>query len=330
MIRAAIVTLAVLMLGATAMRADVAMAWSGGGTILVAHDSKIEGFNRGGEKMLWSAKGLDSPSAIVMSADGTSAAILDGFADRVAVVSVADGNVALYETPTTPVAATFFGHDLWLSLRDGSRVLRITPKGEKTEIPVALDPSHITASEHVVYVYSRAAGLLQEIDPSTAQIARKLTIGSAGSDFEVRSTKPGDQAGATAFLCRPADGMIVAIDLVPLTSRDMQSGFSAPVDLAFVPFGAQLSLDPGNQALLISKDPGPGRAVSQPTPVDRVFITGAGLFAFDTNSGTLYRVDGKTATKIASGLTATSFVPTSDALFTWDAKAGKPRRATIR
>jgi hypothetical protein len=337
MIRSAMVSLAILVC-CTAARADVAMAWSGGiGIILVAHDGKIEGFDRTGAKLLWSAQGLDSPSAIVMSADGTSAAVLDGFADRIAVVSVADGKAELYETPTTPIAATFFGRDLWIALRDRSRVLRITPKGEKTEVDVALDPSHIAASDQFVYAYSRASGMLQEIDPAAAQVTRKLTIGTAGSDFEVRPVKPGDRAGAMAYLCRPANGMIVAIDLVPLKGRDIKAGFAAPVDLAFVPFGARLSLDPGTsviadpgkQALLIAKDPRAGRALSPPTAVDRVLISEAGLFAFDSNSGTVYRVDEKTATKIASGQTATSFVPTSDALFTWDAKAGKPRRENI-
>ncbi len=111
----------------------------------------------------------------------------------------------------------------------------------------------------------------------------------------------------------------------------------APVDLMFVPFGAKLSLDPGasvvadpgKQALLLSQDPGRGSVFSQPMVPDRLMIASAGLFAFDSSSGSAYRIEGRTTTKIASGLTATSFVPTDEALFTWDAKAGKPRRETI-
>ena len=314
------------------------MAWSGAtGTIVVAHDGLIEGFDRSGQKQLWSAEGLASPSAIITSSDGKTMAVLDGFSDGVAIVSVADGTVELHEAPSTPVAAAFFGPDVWIVLRDQPRVLRITPDGEETEVAVALDPALITVSDQFVYVYSRPEGLLQEIDPKSAQVTRSLAIGTAGSDLEIRLPIPGGKPGAMAFLCRPAHGMVVAIDIIPWESREMNAGV-APIDLLIIPLGSQLSIDPGmsviadpgQQALLLSSQPGAGRGpLRQPTATDRLTVTAAGLFAFDSNSGTVYRVERKATTKIASGLTATSWVPTNDALFTWDVKAGKPRRETI-
>lgn len=332
--RGFVMSLAALVLCAAAVRADVAMGWSGAtGTIVVAHDSRIDGFDRSGEKRLWTANGLASPSSIVMSADGKSAAILDGFADRVAIVSVADGAVEHYETPGTPVAAAFFGRDVWVILRDRYRVLRITSEG-LTDVVVALDPAFIAVSDKFVYVYSRAEGLLQEIDPKSAQVTRTATVGSGGSDLEVRPPKRGEPAGAVAYVCRPGYAKIAVVDLVAMDSIQRTLG-GAPIDLAYVPLGAKLSInpgmsvvaDPGKQILLESTDPGPvGTTINLPTATDRIAIAGAGLFAFDSSSGTLYRVEGRTATKVASGLTATSFVATDDGLFTW---AGKLRRETI-
>lgn len=342
MIRALTLSIVLMLCAATAraevdVHVHVAMAWSAAtGTIVVAHDGRIEAFDRSGRKQLWSAEGLASPSAIVTSPDGKSMAILDGFSDAVAVVSVADGAVELHEMPTTPVAAAFFGRDAWIVVRDSSRVVRITPEGKETEVEVALDPALIAVSDQFVYVYSRAQGLLQEIDPKSAQVTRTMTAGTAGSDLEIRLPRPGDAPGAIAYLCRPAHGMIVAIDLVPGESREINVGV-APIDLLFVPLGAQLFIDPGQpviadpgqQALLPSMHPGPGRTIKQPTATDRLTITAAGIFAFDSNSGTLYRVDRQTATKIASGLTPTSFVATDEALFTWDGKGGRVRRETL-
>ncbi len=44
----------------------------------------------------------------------------------------------------------------------------------------------------------------------------------------------------------------------------------------------------------------------------------------DSGGGTLYRVEGRNCTRIASDLTPLAFVATPDALFTWDAKTRKP------
>ena len=304
---------AVLALCAAAARADVAMAWSGAtGTIVVAHDGRIEGFDRAGEKRLWSADGIASPSSIVTSLDGASVAILDGFDDRIAVVSVADGVVALHDTPGTPVAAAFFERDLWVVLRDVSKVRRIAANGDAIDLGVALDPALIAVSDQFVYVYSRAGGLLQEIDPRLAQARRIAPVGTGGSDLEIRLPKD-EKADLIAHLCRPANGVIVRIDLRLMESREM-SNSGTPTDLAFVPWGAKLSIDPGTS---IIADP-------EKQTYDRVAISAAGVFAFDSNSGTVYRVEGRSAAKIATGQTATSFAATDDALFTWDAKSARP------
>ena len=109
------------------------MGWSPAArTIVVAHDGRIEAFDAAGEKRLWSVEGVASPTAIAASADGKSVAILDGFADRVAVVSLADGGVTMHEMAGTPVAAAFFQRDLWVALRDRSSVVRIAPDGKRT------------------------------------------------------------------------------------------------------------------------------------------------------------------------------------------------------
>lgn len=339
MIRSVAISIVALLLSVGAARADVAMAWSQSvGTIVVAHPKVIEGFDRSGEKKLWSREGLVSPSAIVTSRDGNVVAILDGFNDQIALVTVANGEVALHETPGTPVAAAFFEREAWVTLRDRSRVLRITPDGVVTEFEVAMDPALIAASDLFVFVYSRAEGLLQEIDPKSGQVTRSLLLGAGGTDLEIRPPRPFDPPGATAYLCRPTAGRIVVVNLNKMELQERGLG-AAPSDLTFVELGAQLlSFDPGTsviadpvkEALHIAHNPNlPGKtseATSQPTPVDRVVVTGAGLFAFDSGNGILYRIERRATTKVASGLTATSFVPTDEVLFTWDAKAGRPRR----
>lgn len=332
MIRA--VMLSIVLIACAAARGDVVMGWSGAtATIVVAHDGQIEGFDRTGEKKLWSAKGLTSPSSTVFSQDGTAAAILDSYADRVALVSVVDGKVALHDTRATPVAAAYFENDVWIVLRDRSRVLRITPDGKETEVAVALDPALIAVSDLFVYVYSRAEGLVQEIDPKSAQVTRSKAFGSAASDFEIRMPRSDDGLGAKGFLCRPERGMIVTIDLVSFESSEAMVGVAAPFDVTFVPFGAKLWIDPftavlvdaGKQALMTAKDPGLGNRVSLPTPASRVMVSGAGVLAFDSENAIVYRVEGRTFTKVASGVTATSFVGTDEAIFTWDSTAGRPR-----
>jgi len=286
--------------------AIVVMAWSGPtATIVVAHDNRIEAFDRTGATRLWSAKGLASPSAIAVSRDGTKAAILDGFADRVAVVSVADGTVALHDTPATPVAAAFFGRDVWIVLRDAGKVVRITPEGEKLEARVALDPAFLAVTDEFVYVYSRAEGLLQEIDPKSAQVTRSVSVGTAGSDLEIREPRPGEKPGAVAYLCRPASGTIVTVDLPSMERHDMKTG-GAPVDLAFASDGKTLVI------------------ADAKAQRDRVAATSAGMFAFDSRGGTVYRIEGRNATKIAAGVA--SFVVTDESIFTWDAAGGRLRR----
>jgi len=220
--------------GAVLLAALVSMVWSPAArTIVVAHDGRIEAFDAAGEKRLWSVDGVASPSAGVASRDGKTIAILDGFNDRVAVVSVADGAAVTHETPGTPVAAAFFGRDVWVVVRDRSRAVRITPDGQQTEVALALDPALIAVSHRFVYVYSRISGLLQEIDPQSMRVTRTAAAGTAGSGFEVELPKPGDRHGAIGFLSRPAYGKLVVIDLEPMDVRERNGG--APADPGAAP-----------------------------------------------------------------------------------------------
>ncbi|HJQ37117.1 MAG TPA: hypothetical protein VKB93_08260, partial [Thermoanaerobaculia bacterium] len=326
--------LAVLLLFAASLRADVVMSWvPANGTILVAHGGKIEAFDPSGGQRRWSAKGLANPSAIVVTADGKGAAVLDGYADRVAIVSVAEGLVRFQNTPTTPVAAAFFGHDLWVVLRDTSRVRRITEIGDSTDVAVALDPAFVAVSDMFVYVYSRAEGLLQEIDAKSAQITRSVSLGIAGSDLEIKLPQPHEPLGAKAYVCLPT-GKLAVIDLVKMQTYEAKVG-TGLTDLAFIPFSAGLSwvdgtaviADPGKAAIYASTNIGRSIPITTPAPVDRIAISSAGVFALDSAGGTLYRVEGRSVTPFATGVTPTSFVATNSGLFLWDAANGVPRRA---
>ncbi len=323
--------LAAFVLFAASLRADVVMSWvPANGTILVAHDGKIEAFDPSGEQRRWSVKGLTNPSAIVVTTDGKGAAVLDGYADRVAIVSVAEGLVRFQNTPTTPVAAAFFGHDLWVVLRDTSRVRRITEIGDQTDVAVALDPALIAVSDQFVYVYSRAEGLLQEIDAKSAQITRSVSLGIAGSDLEIKLPRPDEPLGAKAFVCLPT-GKLAVIDLVKMQAFEASVG-TGLTDLAFIPFGAGLTwvdgtaviADPGKPAIYASTKIGRSIPIPSPTPVDRILVSAAGIFALDSASGTLYLIDGRSVKPFATGLTPTSFVVTDRGVFRWDGDSKKP------
>jgi hypothetical protein len=62
----------------------------------------------------------------------------------------------------------------------------------------------------------------------------------------------------------------------------------------------------------------PNRNSDFPTGVDRVLIRGKTLIAYDTSSGTLYRVAKSTSTIIAQGVRPQEFTVTSDAVWIWD------------
>ncbi|HWW62948.1 MAG TPA: hypothetical protein VN181_16355, partial [Thermoanaerobaculia bacterium] len=271
-----------------------------------------------------------NPSSIVTSRNGKFIAVLDAFAQRAAVVSAVDGAVTLHETITsTPNAAAFFGSDLWIALRDRSSVVRITLDGTLTEVAVARDPAFVTVTDDFVYVYSRAGGRLQEIDPARAVVTRSVAAATAGSDLEILPPKPGAAPGATAYLCRPQDGTIATFDLTKMESKGTMNVTGAPIDLAFVPFGAQLPQDPGTPLIIdLRKDAliVAHAAVRHPSTIDRVFVTAAGVFTYDSVTGSVYRLEGRAPVKIASGQTTSSFVATDEALFTWDAQSAKPRR----
>ena len=295
-----------------------AMGWSAqSGTIVVAHDQVIEGFDRTGEKKLWSANGTDSPSDIVVSPDGATALVLDAFTNRVAMVSIADGKVELRDMPATPVAAAYFGPDAWVILRERRTVMRLR---DGTEVRVALDPAYIAADDQYLYVYSRANGLLQEIEPKSGELRRTADVGAGGSDLEIRKRQ--------AFLCRPLIGRIVYVDLITMKSKDVGCG-EMPMDVAIVPSGLKLSenaglafvVDTAKRMAWRAADPGEGRPWNLPTACDRIFIGGAGVFAFDSFTRTLYRLSGHIPSRAAAGVD--SFASTDTTLFWWDATSGK-------
>jgi hypothetical protein len=55
-----------------------------------------------------------------------------------------------------------------------------------------------------------------------------------------------------------------------------------------------------------------------PTGVDRVLIVGKTLLAYDTSSGTLYRVAKAKSTAVAQDVGPQSFTLTSEAVWIWD------------
>ena len=320
----------------SAQPSDAVVAWDGAAsTILVAHDARIEAFGQEGMRRLWSVDGLPHPSTIVVSSDGAIAAVIDPLSDRVILLDVSSGTSTDLPTGATPVEGQFVGSSLYLLERDAAQVVRIGADHTRTSIRVAPDPAFMRRSGHLLYVYSRSGGVLQEIDSSSDRVVLSVDVGPSASDLEVD--------GSYAYLVHPQRGKIELVDLRIMRAAGEIAVGAVPTDLALVHSGTVITAsrfavaDPAAKRVwqvegtesqtkaiargflrgLIGLGLYSGRNDEYPTGIDRLIASGTTLLAYDGSSRTLYReVKGK-PTAIASGLGPASFAITSDGVVTW-------------
>jgi hypothetical protein len=336
-VRAAILAIVLAAAGWSAGASDAVVAWSGNSArILVAHDSRIEAFDREGLRRIWSVDGVPHPAAIAVSQDGASAAVVDPLSNRVVLLSVADGRGAELTTGTTPLDALFVGPSLFLLERDASQVERIGLDQVRTTTAVAPDPAFIRRSGSLLYVYSRSGGALQEIDSASGRLVRSAAAGPAASDLQVD--------GSYAYLVHPQRGSIQIVDLRTMRAAGEIAVGAVPTSLALIHGGTAITAsriavaDPAAKRVwqiegaqseakavargflrgLIGLGLFPGRGGDYPTGVDRVIATGRTLLAYDSSGRTLYRETNGKPTAIATGLGPASFAVTGDSVVTWE------------
>ena len=288
--------------------------------VVAAHDGKIELPGK------WTADGVRNPTSIIATDDRV--AILDALANEAVTVDLATGRASRIRTAETPIAATFLGRELYVLARDA----RVLQHGA-TKIPLAADPAFLRQAGGRLYVYSRTAGVLQEIDGD--RVTRRLAVPPLGSDLEI--------SGMTAYLVYPRDARVRTFDLMRMQPAGEIAVGAVPVDLAFAGGGTALTarvlavadpsakrvwLQEGTQSMTQAIARGMlrgflglglfGSGASQfPTGVDRVAVRGNLWIAYDSSSGTLYRFNKRTSAIVAKNVPPGGFALTADGVVWW-------------
>lgn len=317
--------LQVLVFAATA-HAQVVTSTSRG--IVVAHHNQIQLFNDAGNEVVWTSDSVAVPASIVAGDDRV--AVLDALSSDVRIVELASGRGTTIKSGETPVGGVFLRRALYLLERDARALDRIGADGARASIAVAADPSFLRESGGRLYVYARAAGVLQEITTAPFAVARSVNVAPFASDFQID--------GNNAYLVYPRDAKLRVVALASMTPAGEVAVGAVPVALAFASSHTLAIADPSakrvwmiegsqsfSQALargflrgLLGLGIRPNRNSDFPTGVDRVLVRGNALLAYDTSSATLYRVVKAKSSAIAQNVRPQAFTMTADGVFVWD------------
>jgi hypothetical protein len=290
--------------------------------IVVAHDGVIE---LHGDHLLWRANGVANP-ALVVANDDTAAAI-DPLANEVAIVDLKSGKSSIEKTGETPLDALFLGPQLYILNRD-SRTLQ---HGNIT-ITVAADPAFLRESRGTLYVYSRLAGVLQEIGTNPFAIRRSLNVAPFASDMQLDASY--------AYLTYPRSGKLATIDLAKMAPFGEQKIGAVPASVAVMsrtiaiadPSAKRVWMIEGAQSFGQSVARGflrgllglglySNRASQFPEGVARVVVSGSIWLAYDSSAGTLYLFTKSKATPIAQQVAPHAFAVTERGVTWWDGVA---------
>jgi len=292
--------------------------------VLVARSGLLEMFDRTATNVIWNSDGVPTPARIITSND--QAAIIDSLANVVRIVDLNTG----------PIDGVFVSHQLYLLERDARALERIGTDGARASISVAADPAFLRQSNGKLYVYSRTAGVLQEISISPFAVKRTATVGAFASDFEVDAKN--------AYLVYPRAAKIEIVSIAAMKESGNIPVGAVPVDLAFVSSGTALTArtlaiaDPSakrvwitqgaesfGQALargflrgLIGLGLYGGRESQFPTGVDRVLVRGSRSYAYDSSTGTLYRFVRSKSSMIAKSIAPEAFTAGAGGVYVWD------------
>jgi len=297
--------------------------------VVVAHDRRIE------LGTSWSVDGVAHATGI--AAGDERVAVLDALSNEAVVVELATGRSTRMATAETPVAASFIGSQLYLLARDA----RLLQHGD-TRIAVGADPAFLRVAGGRVYVYSRAEGVVEEIEGD--RVVRRLSVAPFASDLEV--------SGTSGYLVYPRTGRIRTIDLAAMKTLGELAVGSVPVDLTFAgggtaltarilavadPSAKRVSLAEGTQSMATAVARGALRGLlglglfgnggaQFPTGVDRVEIRGKAWIAYDSSTGTLYTFTRKTSSVLARGIAPGAFTLTGTGVAWWNGTSVAEKR----
>jgi hypothetical protein len=203
-----------------------------------------------------------------------------------------------------------------------------------TRIPLAADPTFLRQTNGRLYVYSRTAGVLEEIEND--RVARRISVSPFAADLEI--------SGTTAYLTCPRDARVHMIDLTTMKPAGEIAVGAVPVDLAFAGGGTAITarvlaiadpsakrvwLQEGAQSMTQAIARGAlrgllglglfgSRASQFPTGVDRVVARGNFWVAYDSSSGTLYRFDRRSSSIVAKNVPPRGFALTANGIAWWN------------
>jgi hypothetical protein len=307
--------------------------------IVVAHHGTVELFNAKTVDVVWNSGGVLKPTLIVAGDDRV--AVVDALSNEVRVVELGSGRGTTITCGETPVDGVFVGRALYLLERDARALERIGADGARASIALTADPSFLRAANGRLYVYSRAAGVVQEIATAPFAVARSVNVAPFASDFQLDKDN--------AYLIYPRETKLRVVALATMKTVGESAVGAVPVALAFASSHTLAIADPAakrvwmiegaqtfRQAFLRGFFRGllglgirPNRNSDFPTGVDRVLVRGNLLFGYDTSSETLYRVAKAKSTALVQGVPPQSFAITSDAMFVWDDAVRRLHRTGI-
>ena len=328
--------LALLFVAAPALAQSIASTPRG---IVVAHHNVVQLFNAAGTAVVWTSDGVANPTSIV--AGDERVAVLDALSSDVRIVELATGRGTTVRSGETPLAGVFLGRTLYLLERDARALERIGADGARASIDIAADPAFLLAAGNRLYVYARAAGVVQEIATAPFAVARSVNVAPFASDFQLDKD--------TAYLVYPREAKLRVVALATMKPVGESAVGAVPVALAFASSQTLAVADPAakrvwmiegaqtfRQAFLRGFFRGllglgirPNRNSDFPTGVDRVLVRGNLLFGYDTSSETLYRVAKAKSAALVQGVLPQSFAITADAVFVWDDAVRRLHRTGI-
>jgi len=304
--------------------------------IVVAHDHRIELTNG------WNVDGVAHPGKIVAVDDRV--AVLDPL-DNEAVI-VANGVASRFRTGETPIDGLFVDRDLYVLARDARMLERIGSDGSRKSIALAADPAFLREASGKLYVYSRAAGVLQEVTTTPFAVARTTRIAPFASAFETN--------GREAYFVYPREAKLRLATLATMQPAGEINAGAVPVDIAITaptaltartlavadPSAKRVWIVEGNQSFgqafargflrgLLGLGLFGSRDSQFPTGIDRVIVSGKRQLAYDSSSGTLYRFTKSKSTVVAQGIGPNEFTVAGDGIYVWDRTVRRLHRIAV-
>lgn len=291
----------------------------------VAHDGLVRLLD--GDRPRWTTEGVKNATAI--AADARRVVVLDALTNEAVIADLASGGTTRVRTAETPIAVAFSGNDVFVLARDG----RVLQRVGGADVAVAADPAFLAAANGRLYVYSRAAGLLQEIEGD--RVVRTATVAPYASDLEID--------GTSGYLAFPREAKIRVVDLQAMKAAGEVAVGAVPADLALAGGGTALTArilavaDPSAKRVWMTESTqsalkafargflrgfiGLGlfghRSSQFPTGVDRVARAGKQWAAYDSSSGTLYRFTTRRSSVVARGVAVGAWAVTRDGIAFW-------------